>query len=55
LHEKIAKLKEEIQRVAGLEAGMLATPDEQISLTDPIDGDDRSRLRRRRLQTTSSS
>jgi transposase len=35
LHEKIAKLKEEMQRLAGLEARMLATPDEQISLTDP--------------------
>src|SRR6202162_2023211 len=35
LKEKIAKLKEEIQRLYGLKARMLATPDQQISLTDP--------------------
>jgi hypothetical protein len=35
LHEKIAKLKEEMQRLAALEARMLASPDGQISLTDP--------------------
>ena len=35
LTEKIAKLKEEMQRLATLEARMLATPDQQISLTDP--------------------
>src|SRR5262249_28378328 len=35
LKEKIAKLKEEMQRLHALEAGMLATPDQQISLTDP--------------------
>jgi transposase len=35
LKEKIAKLKEEIQRLQTLEARMLATPDQQISLTDP--------------------
>jgi len=35
LHEKIAALKEEMQRLKVLEARMLATPDRQISLTDP--------------------
>jgi hypothetical protein len=35
LKEKIAKLKEEMQRLRGLMAQMLATPDQQISLTDP--------------------
>ena len=35
LHEKIATLKEEMQRLEVLEARMLATPDQQISLTDP--------------------
>ena len=35
LKEKIAKLKEEMQRLYGLKARMLATPDQQISLTDP--------------------
>ena len=35
LKEKLAKLGEEMQRLAGLEARMLATPDQQISLTDP--------------------
>ena len=35
LKEKIAKLKEEVQRLHGLKAGMLAAPDQQISLTDP--------------------
>jgi transposase len=35
LKEKIAKLKEEMQRLHGLKAQMLATPDQQISLTDP--------------------
>src|SRR6266480_1514589 len=34
LKEKIAKLKEEMQRLRALEARMLATPDQQISLTD---------------------
>jgi len=32
---KIARLKEEMQRLHALEARMLATPDQQISLTDP--------------------
>ena len=35
LKEKIAKLKEEMQRLYGLKVRMLATPDQQISLTDP--------------------
>jgi transposase len=35
LQEKIAKLKEEMQRPKSLEAQMLAAPDQQISLTDP--------------------
>jgi transposase len=35
LKEKIAKLKEEMQRLHALKARMLATPDQQISLTDP--------------------
>jgi transposase len=35
LKEKLAKLGEEMQRLKGLEARMLAATDEQISLTDP--------------------
>ena len=35
LTEKIAKLKEEMQRLQALEVEMLASPDQQISLTDP--------------------
>src|SRR5499425_1040072 len=35
LKEKIAKLKEEMQRLRVLEVRMLASPDQQISLTDP--------------------
>jgi Transposase DDE domain len=35
LKEKVAKLKEVMQRLSGLKAQMLATPDQQISLTDP--------------------
>jgi transposase len=35
LAEKIAKLREEMQRLQGLEAERLAAPDRQISLTDP--------------------
>jgi transposase len=35
LKEKIAKLKEEMQRLHGLKARMLATPDQQVSLVDP--------------------
>src|SRR5277367_895102 len=35
LKEKLAKLKEEMQRLKALDVQMLATPDQQISLTDP--------------------
>ena len=35
LNDKIAALKAEMARLATLEAQMLATPDQQISLTDP--------------------
>ena len=35
LKEKLSKLAEEMQRLDGLEARMLAAPDQQISLTDP--------------------
>ncbi len=35
LKDKIATLKEEMQRLKELEVRMLATPDRQISLTDP--------------------
>jgi len=35
LNEKIAKLKVEMQRLEALDVRMLATPDQQISLTDP--------------------
>ncbi|HYN00101.1 MAG TPA: IS1182 family transposase [Aestuariivirgaceae bacterium] len=35
LKEKIAKLKEQMQRLEVLKVAMLATPDQQISLTDP--------------------
>ncbi len=35
LADKIATLKEEMRRLEKLEARMLATPDQQISLTDP--------------------
>ncbi|MGH7175901.1 MAG: IS1182 family transposase, partial [Tepidisphaeraceae bacterium] len=35
LKEKIAKLREEVLRLNALNARMLATPDQQISLTDP--------------------
>src|SRR5450830_937211 len=35
LKEKIEKLKEQMQRLKSLKVKMLATPDQQISLTDP--------------------
>jgi transposase len=35
LKEKLAKLKEEVAKLAAIEKRMLATPDQQISLTDP--------------------
>ncbi len=53
LREKIAKLGDEMRRLAAIEARMLESPDQQVSLTDP---DARSmatsgpRLRRRGLQ-----
>ena len=38
LKEKIEKLKEQMQRLEVLKVTMLATPDQQISLTTPIPG-----------------
>jgi transposase len=35
LKDKIEKLKQQMRRLAALKADMLATPDQQISLTDP--------------------
>jgi transposase len=35
LKEKLTRLEEEMRRLKGLEAQMLAAPDQQISLTDP--------------------
>ena len=35
LKEKLAKLEEEMQRLKAIEEQMLASPDQQISLTDP--------------------
>jgi transposase len=35
LHDKIGKLREEMQRLQAVEAQMLAAPDGQVSLTDP--------------------
>ena len=35
LHDKIAALKEQMQRLKAYEAQMLASPDQQLSLTDP--------------------
>src|SRR5215210_6162823 len=35
LKDKIAKLGEQMQRLAAIEAQMLASPDQQVSLTDP--------------------
>ncbi len=35
IHEKIDKLQEEMKRLKALEIEMMASPDEQISLTDP--------------------
>jgi hypothetical protein len=34
-NEKMEKLKEEMRRLQALGVRMLATPDQQISLTDP--------------------
>jgi ribosomal protein L14E/L6E/L27E len=54
LREKIAKLGAEMRRLADIEARMVESPDQQISLTDPdaLDGDERARLRCGRLQRT---
>src|ERR1700754_1794800 len=35
LREKLAKLQEEVKRLAAIEKALLASPDKQISLTDP--------------------
>ena len=35
LKEKLVKLESEMQRLAAMEKLMLASPDQQISLTDP--------------------
>jgi len=35
LKEKIARLEQEMKRLDGLEAQMLSSPDQQVSLTDP--------------------
>src|ERR1700675_3559145 len=35
LQEKLAKLEEEVKRLAAIEKALLASPDKQISLTDP--------------------
>ena len=35
LKEKLAKLDEEVKRLAAIEKALLASPDKQISLTDP--------------------
>ena len=46
LKEKLVKLESEMQRLAAMEKLMLASPDQQISLTDPqpLNGDQRARL-----------
>jgi len=54
LKEKLAKLASEVQRLKAIEKEMLASPDRQISLTDPDSrsmGDERERLGRRRRTT----
>jgi hypothetical protein len=58
LKEKLLKLESEMQRLAAMEKLMLASPDQRISLTDPdsrFDGDQRTRLRRGRLQRAGRS
>jgi hypothetical protein len=53
LNEKLTKLKEQMGKLAVYEKQMLASPDQQISLTDPDSrsmGDERLRVRRRRVQ-----
>ena len=56
LKDKIATLKEEMVRLGKLEAEMLATPEQQISLTDPrrpFHGHERARQRHGGLQRAS--
>jgi transposase len=48
--DKLSKLKEEMGKLAGYEKQMRVSPDQQVSLTDPDDGHERPRLRRRGLQ-----
>jgi hypothetical protein len=51
LTEKLTKLKEEMSKLAVYERQMLASPDQQISLTDPTTVRwRRAACRRRRLQ-----
>ena len=53
LKDKLAKLTSEMDRLKAIERAMLASPDQQISLTDPdftLDGDEWARLGRRWLQ-----
>jgi hypothetical protein len=53
LKDKLAKLAREVERLKAIEKEMLASPDQQISLTDPeftLDGDERTRLGRGWLQ-----
>src|SRR5213594_3773245 len=54
LTEKLTKLKEQMAKLAAYEKQMLASPDQQISLTIPTaDGDEWAWLRHRRLQRAS--
>src|SRR5213594_4340128 len=54
LTEKLTKLKEQMGKLAVYEKQMLASPDQQISLTIPTaDGDEWAWLRHRRLQRAS--
>jgi transposase len=58
LKEKIARLEEEMKRLDRLEAQMLSSPDQQVSLTDPDARSnvvERSRNRRGGLQCSGSS
>src|SRR5437763_14936811 len=48
LNEKIATLRQEIQRLNALNTQMMQTEDKQISLTDTLDGHQRPRQRDRR-------
>ena len=55
LKEKLAKLESEMQRLAAMEQLLLASPDQQISLTDPDSRSMAERLRRRRVQCADRS